>query len=68
MGADSSAFDASVRIQLEGAIPEIVSGRFGIDALRNNLSLKTRERRGLILRQPEDFVQTNHPENLSDLF
>jgi hypothetical protein len=31
--------DASVRIQLEGAIPEIVSGRFGIDTLVKSLSI-----------------------------
>ena len=37
--AESSASEASVRIQLEGAIPEIVSGRFGIDTLVKNLSI-----------------------------
>jgi len=38
-GAESSASEASGRIQLEGAIPEIVSGRFGIDTLVKNLSI-----------------------------
>ena len=33
-----------------------------------SLSLKTREGSGLIFRHSEDFVQTNHPEELSDLF
>ncbi len=33
-----------------------------------SLSLKTREGSGLIFRQSEDFVQTNHPEGLSGLF
>ena len=91
-GAESSVSGASVRIQLEGAIPEIVSGRFGIDTVAPHcllatafcppvffahndrrmtffsLSLKTREGSGLIFRQSEDFVQTNHPEDLSNLF
>jgi len=31
-------------------------------------SLKTREGSGLILRQSEDFVQADHPENLRHLF
>ena len=32
-----------------------------------SLLLKTREGSGLIFRQSEDFVQTNHPEDLSNL-
>jgi hypothetical protein len=48
-GAESSAAEASVRIQLEGAIPEIVSGRFEIDTLVKNLSIamgRYRKRKG----------------------
>ena len=37
--AESSASEASVRIQLEGAIPEILSGRFGINTLAKDLSI-----------------------------
>jgi hypothetical protein len=37
--AESSASDASGRIQLEGAIPEILSGRFGINTLAKDLSI-----------------------------
>jgi len=33
-----------------------------------SLPLKTREGSGLIFRHSEDFVQTNHPEGLSNLF